>query len=122
MNNNKLNIFATYFTHDIYMSPRSLNPSTPLLPNKRLQCVSHCWRRLLGRGTFPSRLPLWSLDRTLDIWTTRGKAHFLTRFKGQVSSQQCRTGELSTIKDWGPARSETFLCCFCKIIVLCRNY
>ena len=42
-----------------------LSPSTPLLPNKRLQCVGHCWRRQLGKGTSSSHLPLWVLAGSL---------------------------------------------------------
>jgi len=29
---------------------------------------------------------------------------------------------LSTIKDWDQLNQRHFLCCFCKIIVLCGNY
>ena len=113
MNNNELNIFATHFTHDIYMSPRSLNPSTPLLPNKRLQCVSHCWRRLLGRGTSQA---ISHSDCILDLWTTQGKAHSLTWFKGQVCSQESRAGELSAIKDWDLLHQRHFWVVYARLL------
>ena len=109
MNTNELNIFATYFTHDIYMSPRSLNPSTPLLPNKRLQFVSHCWRRQLGRGTSQAISHSWLL-------TVHWIFDFLTRFKGQVCSQQSRAGELSTINDWDLLHQRHFCVVFARLL------
>jgi len=89
MNNNELNIF-THFTHDIYMSPQSLNPRYTLASHPETKACKPLLEKAIRERHIPSHLPLWVLDRILDL---RGKAHFLTWLKGQVCSQQSMAGE-----------------------------
>ena len=82
---------------------------TLLLPNQRLERVSHCWRRQLGRGTSQAISHSWLL-------TAHWIFDFLTSFKGQVCSQQSRARELSTIKDWDLLHQRDFCVVFARLL------